>query len=191
MVYTHILSELNLSKLYSRSVKISLLGYFRHDGYKLLEKSTGTVFRSRDVIFEEGVTHLAKQPTPVIFPDNNNPFSYSQKVNTTHPETESNKGSNISTSQATAEPLHNEIAPRPLPITDLHRGKAAKDPGKLLYLNSDDIPRDSNAALLQKASTDLPLAIKRICWKPKPSTRFRESHEYLGRPCTFMANMDT
>jgi len=66
--------DLNLSKLNPRSVKTALLGYFGHNGYKLLDKSTGTVFKSQDVIFKEGTTHLAKQPTPVVFYDNNNPF---------------------------------------------------------------------------------------------------------------------
>jgi len=74
--YTHIPSDLNLSKLFPQSVKVALLGYFGHDSYKLLEKNTGAVFRSHDVIFEEGTTHYAKQPTPISFTDENNPFPY-------------------------------------------------------------------------------------------------------------------
>jgi len=35
---------------------VALFGYFGHDGYKLLEKSTGAVFRSCNIIFEEGTT---------------------------------------------------------------------------------------------------------------------------------------
>jgi len=85
--YAHIPSELNLSKLYPRSVKVSLLGYFGRDGYKLLEKSTGTVFRSRDVIFEEGVTHFVKQPSSVIFSNDDDPFSYTPS----HTETRSDE----------------------------------------------------------------------------------------------------
>jgi len=53
-----------------------LLGYFGHDSYKLLEKNTGAIFRSRDVIFEEGITYYARQPTPISFTDENDPFSY-------------------------------------------------------------------------------------------------------------------
>jgi len=45
-----------------RSVKVSLLGYFEQKSYKLLDQKTGTVFRLRDIIFEEDTTHLAKQP---------------------------------------------------------------------------------------------------------------------------------
>ena len=61
--YTHILSDLNLLRLFLRSVKVSLLGYYRHNGYKLLERSTGTIFKSHDVIFEKEETHYVKQPT--------------------------------------------------------------------------------------------------------------------------------
>jgi len=42
----------------------------------LLEKNTGAVFRSRDVIFEEGTTHYAKQLTLTSFTNENNPFPY-------------------------------------------------------------------------------------------------------------------
>jgi len=35
---------------------------------------TGAVFRSRDVIFEEGTTHLAKQSTSTVFSEEDNPF---------------------------------------------------------------------------------------------------------------------
>jgi len=42
------------------SVKTALLVYFGHDGYKLLDKSTSAIFKSRDVIFKERITYLAK-----------------------------------------------------------------------------------------------------------------------------------
>jgi len=73
--YAHIPLDLNLSKLNPRSVKTALLGYFGCDGYKLLDKSTGTVFKSQNVIFEERTTHLAKQLTPVVFYDDNDPIT--------------------------------------------------------------------------------------------------------------------
>ena len=111
--YAYIPSELNLSKLYPRSVKISLLGYFGCNEYKLLEKSTGTVFRSQDVIFKEEVTYFAKQLFSIIFPNNNNPFSYTPL----HTETRLDE---IMTSQKIPTLLHHEIAPRLLLITDLY-----------------------------------------------------------------------
>jgi len=42
----------------------------------LLEKNTSAVFRSHDVIFKEGTTNYAKQPTPTFFIDKNNSFPY-------------------------------------------------------------------------------------------------------------------
>jgi len=33
----------------------------------LLNRSTGLVFKSQDVIFEEGTIHLVEQPTPATF----------------------------------------------------------------------------------------------------------------------------
>jgi len=32
------------------------------------------VFRSRDIIFEERTTYLAKQPMPMVFSEKDNPF---------------------------------------------------------------------------------------------------------------------
>ena len=58
-----------------------MLGYFGHDGYKLLDKSTGVVFKSQDIIFEEGTTYLAKQLIPVVFYDDNDPFIYEPRLN--------------------------------------------------------------------------------------------------------------
>jgi len=72
--YARVPLDLNISKLSPRSVKTYLLGYFGQEGYKLLDRKTGAVFKSRDVIFEEGITYLAKQPTPTIFSEDNNPF---------------------------------------------------------------------------------------------------------------------
>ena len=82
--YTHIPGDLNLSKLYPRSVKTSLLGYFGCEGYKLLERETGSVFRSCDVIFEEGDTNLTTS-TINPYPDYKNDFSI-----VTHEQLQSN-----------------------------------------------------------------------------------------------------
>ena len=78
--YVYIPSDLNLSKLFLRSVKVSLLGYYGHNGYKRLERSTGTIFKSRDVIFEEGETHYVKQPTSVIFTNNTDYHKWSLTI---------------------------------------------------------------------------------------------------------------
>ena len=107
--------DLNLSKLSPRSVKTALLGYFGHNGYKLLDKTTGTVFKSRDVIFEEGTTHIARQPTLAILYDNNNPFIYNSLPN----NNAASPNNNASTDQI---PLSIQgITPRPLASYDLHK----------------------------------------------------------------------
>jgi len=61
---------------------VSLLGYFGHDGYKLLDKSTGAVFRSQDIIFKEEITHIAKQPNLIIFNKENDLFWPSLELKT-------------------------------------------------------------------------------------------------------------
>jgi len=158
MAYVYIPLELNLSKLYPRSVKVSV----GCDRYKLLEKSTGTVFRSWDVIFEKRVTYFAKQPFSVIFPNDDDPFSYTLS----YTETRSDE---IVTLQKIPTPLHHEIAPRPLPITDLHKDKTTTDSGTLLHLPPSDILRNLDTTALQK-DTDLPLVIRRPHQDLKPST---------------------
>jgi len=61
IAYAYIPLNLNISKLQPRSVKVVLLEYYDHKGYKLLEQSTSVVFRSRDIIFEEGTTNFTIQ----------------------------------------------------------------------------------------------------------------------------------
>jgi len=74
MAYAYIPLDLGLSKLSPRSTRVTLIGYFGHGSYKLLNRMTEAIFRSRDVIFEEGMTHLAKQPTPTVFLEEDNSF---------------------------------------------------------------------------------------------------------------------
>jgi hypothetical protein len=60
--YARIPEEVIGGKLNDRSIKCVLLGYFGRDGYRLLDRSSGRIFRSRDVIFEEGVAHRTLEP---------------------------------------------------------------------------------------------------------------------------------
>ena len=48
------------------SIKCVLIGYFGHDAYCLFNKATGKTFCSRDVIFEEGVSHRTLSALPVL-----------------------------------------------------------------------------------------------------------------------------
>jgi len=73
--YAHVPAELNTSKLHPKSLKVYLIGYYGHEAYKLLDRSTGEIFKSRDVIFEEGSTHYATQPTPTRFNEGDDPFT--------------------------------------------------------------------------------------------------------------------
>ena len=113
--YAHVPGDLNLSKLFPRSVKVALLGYFGHDGYKLLERTMGTVFRSCDVIFEEDTIHYARQPVPVAFTDENDPFSYNT------PDKDGNPSNSTTPTNSTPRNIPQEIAPRPLAISTLHK----------------------------------------------------------------------
>ncbi|KAG5726156.1 hypothetical protein E4T56_gene2140, partial [Termitomyces sp. T112] len=55
--YAKVLKEDGASKLDARLVKCMMVGYFGRGDYKLLEHTTGQIFQSRDVVFEEGLAH--------------------------------------------------------------------------------------------------------------------------------------
>jgi hypothetical protein len=55
--YVRVPEEVIGGKLNDQSIKCVLLGYFGHDGYQLLDRSSRRIFHSCDIIFEEGVTH--------------------------------------------------------------------------------------------------------------------------------------
>ena len=80
---THTPLDLNLSKLAPWSAKTVLLGYFGHNSYKLLDKTTGAMFKSRDVIFKEGTTYIAKQVLPKHNLLDTNPFLYKRNAHKT------------------------------------------------------------------------------------------------------------
>ena len=54
LAYAKIPDSINDGKLAPRSVKCVLLGYFGIGVYRVLDRSSGRIFKSRDVIFEEG-----------------------------------------------------------------------------------------------------------------------------------------
>jgi len=110
--YAHIPLDLGLSKLSPRSTRVTLIGYFGHGSYKLLNRTTRAVFRSRDVIFEEGMTHLAKQPTPTVFSEEDNPFPLKPD------QTSKNMTESLS-KHVESQPLRLGIASRPTIMQDL------------------------------------------------------------------------
>ena len=62
--YAKIPIQLSGGKLEARFIKCALIGYFGRDAYRLLDRSTGWIYRSRDVIFEEGLGHCTLPPVP-------------------------------------------------------------------------------------------------------------------------------
>jgi hypothetical protein len=75
VAYAHIPTEVSLSKLSPCSVKLVMIGYYDHTGYKLLDRSTGTAYKSRDVIFEESRPHFTTDPS-----DENLPLTTQQSI---------------------------------------------------------------------------------------------------------------
>ena len=64
--YAKIPTEADGGKLAPRSVKCVLIGYFGRDAYRFFDKSTGKTYRSRDVIFEEGIGNRTLSMQPVL-----------------------------------------------------------------------------------------------------------------------------
>jgi len=106
MAYAHIPLDLELSKLGPRSTRVILIGYFGHKSYKLLNRITGAIFRSKDVIFEEEMTHLAKQPILIVFSEEDNPFPLK-------PDQMLKNMTKSSSKYVKSQPLQLEIALRP------------------------------------------------------------------------------
>jgi len=152
--------DLNLFKLSPRSVKTTLLRYFRHDSYKLLNKTTGIVFKSQDIIFEERITHIVRQPTLAILYDNNNPFIYSSLPN----NNATSSDNNASTDQI---PLSIQgIALRPLASCDLHKNTQRT----LTDNNSTAVMEKKQDEELSKVSETQPLALRKSQRTARPST---------------------
>lgn len=105
---------MNISKLQPRSVKVILLGYYDHEDYKLLEWSTGAVFRSRDVIFEEGTTNFTIQKNSKQFFETEDVFEHTQ----TQQSANIYEGKEDNRKQAVSQQA---IAPQPWDITKLHK----------------------------------------------------------------------
>jgi len=80
------------------------------------------------MIFEEGVTHLAKQPNPTTFSDDNNPFNYKSNAEPSRTNAGSNENTNAISVHKAIEPLQYDIALQPLATTELHKDDQAKEP---------------------------------------------------------------
>jgi len=150
-------------------VKTALLGHFGHDGYKLLDKSTGTVFKSRDIIFEKEITHLEKQPTPTMLSDDNDPFATRLQQNCNADIVKDNP------KPETISLLTHGIIPRSLPSSELHK------------TDNDNTPDTNNSTPTttenpNNDSDNLPLALRKPQRTVKLTTRLQELTEYMNRP---------
>lgn len=66
MAYAKVPTKTDGGKLAPCSIKCVLIGYSSCDAYCLLDKTTGKLYQSRDVIFEEGVGHCMLHAQPVL-----------------------------------------------------------------------------------------------------------------------------
>lgn len=66
VAYAKIPDDVNDGKLAPRSIKCRLLGYYGVGAYRLWDAASGRIFKSRDVIFEEGP---AKRTTGIVVED--------------------------------------------------------------------------------------------------------------------------
>jgi len=157
-------------------MKTVLLGYFGQDGYKLLNRETGSTFCSCDVIFKEGITHFTTQPihTDTI---NEDSFLITEIIlQQAKPKQESTKTD--PKPQTDANIPQQMITPRLLPMMELH--KETHD------LRSNDPSLITNLG----PGEDTPLAIQRICRDPRPTSQLQDLLEYLSRPQVFLTDID-
>jgi hypothetical protein len=166
--YAHVPVEISPSKLAPRSVKLTLIGYFEHAGYKLLDRSTGKTFRSRDVVFDEQPPH------------------YSTDQSITYPVVDQP----VTTTDVMA------IAPRPNPISSLHppvipkspppQGTPAMSPKTIPIADGGvDVNQDSETEVSQllgaTSAEDDSLATRQPQRNIKMNRKMQESMEYLNR----------
>jgi len=155
-----------------------MIGYYDRSGYKLLDRTTGAVFKSRNVIFEESRPHYSIDPI-VSFPDteipsNPHPMGIAPRSKQT---TQLYPIPPIST-QPIPPPISTNsptLTPKPGPITPQ------------TILNSPD--NEMSDTIMPGG--DEPIAIQRSRREVRPSARMKESLEYLSRPTASMVNTTT
>ncbi|KAJ3552615.1 hypothetical protein NP233_g12840 [Leucocoprinus birnbaumii] len=183
--YAHVPLDLGLSKLSPRSTRLTMIGYYGREGYKLLDRSTGAIHKSRDVIFEEGQIHIAQQPTRALFSEDDDPFPYHPPQAKTPHQGEANPIDADVDMDASKDQLglpQHGIVPRPVKMTDLHD-------------DSTEITRPSPVVTGDKPENEGedangPLAIRRSRREARPSRKMLESMEYLKRTTAHMVDVD-
>lgn len=180
--YAHIPLDLGMSKWAPRSMKVSMIGYYGRDGYKLLNTENGAVVKSRDIIFEEGLTHLAEPPTRTVLTHETDPF-----VKTT------DKGETELQTEAAPKVVPDQIvtAPRPLRMTDLHTAHedTTEKPATPAVPPAAAPPPTPQTRPLD--ADDLPIALRRNQRERRITEKLRESLEYLKNASAHVAVADS
>ena len=148
--YAKIPKEVNPSKIGPTSEKYQLIGYYGRDAYKLYDRASGKVYKSRDVIFEEGTGHRTVPLTSItnddedyhVFPGNTN------SENTT-------TDSGIVPGHVIREPA--PIAPRQTPYT---HPAAAQSSATLLFEPQQPAPLPAPPLRRSSRPTRLTTAMK-------------------------------
>jgi len=85
-----------------------------------LDQKTRVVFKSRDIIFKEGITHLAEQTMCTSFSEDNNSFQYYSIQKIEIKDSKSHRSEYQTQNNQTREELLQQVAPRPLPTSMLY-----------------------------------------------------------------------
>jgi len=152
-----------------------MIGYYDRSGYKLLDRTTGAIFKSRDVIFEESRPHYSTDPI-VSFPNTEIPLNPHPMVIAPRPKQ--------TTQLHPMPPISTQLIPPPI---STNPPTLALKPGPITpqtVLNSPDNEVSDTIIL----GGDEPIAIRRSRREIRPSPKMKESLEYLSRLTASMVN---
>jgi len=155
-----------------------MIGYYDRSGYKLLDRTTGAIFKSRDVIFEESQPYYSTDPI-VSFPNTEIPLNPHPMVIAPRPKQ--------TTQLYPMPPISTQPIPPPI---STNSPTLALKPGLIIpqtILNSPD--NEVSDTIIPEG--DEPIAIRRSRREIRPSPKMKESLKYLSRPTASIVNTTT
>jgi len=155
-----------------------MIGYYDRSGYKLLDRTTGAVFKSRDVIFEESQPHYSTDP--IVF------FSDTEIPSNPHPMV-------IAPRPKQTTQLHPilPISTQPIPpLISTNSPTLALKPGPITPQTILNSPNNEVSDTIMPEG-DEPIAIQRSRREIRPSLKMKKSLEYLSRLTVSMVNTIT
>ena len=155
-----------------------MIGYYDRSGYKLLDRTTGTVFKSRDVIFKESWPHYSTDPI-VSFPDAEIPLNPHPMVIAPRPKQ--------TTQLHPMLPISTQLIP---PSISTNSPTLALKPGPITPQTVLNHP-DNEVSDTSMPGGDKPIAIRRSRKEIRPLARIKESLKYLSRPTASIVNTTT